>query len=272
MSGNGSSSSGAWSGQQSQAALLHALSDDQLLSALTAAAKKKDRSHTTHVAEHMPLLVAGAPGDIKLLMLGDSLFERCAPDERVSRAKGHTGSHTKLAKALFPYVFNAGVGGDRIPNVLYRMIIGLLKALHDRRVSNAILHVGTNDLQRIDQALTSAKADVLLDKFIRHYGFMVAALQKACPGVNILVTGLMFRRDIAGHRIKEVNGSLEQLVAEFAASGLHDSTKGKIEFMQPIAIGEDDLVDNVHLRKDTYTRFGQALYDAVKDLDDTFKL
>jgi hypothetical protein len=195
LSGDGSSFA-TYSTQQ--AASLRALSSTQLSSALTAAAKEKLRPRETHDGCHVPMLTGlGASDCIKALMIGDSMLQHMSPGD-------NTGSHTKLGKAPFPYVFNAGVGGDSIANGLYRLDRGLLEAFHGCRVSNAIIHVGTNDLKP-QRALSKVS--------ISQYALMIEALQRACLGINVLVTGLMPRRDVSQQFVDDSNRSLQQLVS-----------------------------------------------------------
>jgi lysophospholipase L1-like esterase len=180
-------------------------------------------------------------GDIGAMMIGDSIFERFAPNRR----RRDTGSHTKLGQAAFPWVFNAGVGGDRIANLLYRIVRGLLKALHGRGVSTAIVHIGTNDLK---------PQRALSEVHIRSYALLIAALQRECPGINILVIGLMPRHDVSQQCINDSNRALQQLVAGFEGLGPQGVGLGKVSFMPPItSIGRNDLIDHVHLNRDAYS-------------------
>ena len=241
-----------------QAASLRSLSNAQLSSELRAAAKEKIRSRETHDGCHMPRLREGAQDCINAALIGDSMFQRMSlADLR------NTGSDTKLGRAPFPFVFNAGVGGDRIANVLYRLDRGLIQAFRGRRVSNAILHVGTNDLN---------PRRALCRVSISHYALMIEALQRACPGINVLVTGLMPRWDVSQQLIDDSNRSLQQLVT-ILASGAHASASGNISYMPPVpSICRDDLIDNVHLNRDAYSKFDQALCEAVNRMDIEFEL
>jgi hypothetical protein len=106
------------------------LSDDDFFKLLNASGKYKERSNQTHDTVHAPLLAQQPSKPIWCLLLGDSMLERLKT----------TGAHTQLAQIGYADVFNAGVGGDRIQNVLYRLgTKDLFRALQSRGMQYAIL-------------------------------------------------------------------------------------------------------------------------------------
>ncbi len=187
------------------------LSDSEFFTLLQAAGKYKERSDQTHDTVHAPLLLQQPGEPIECLLLGDSMLERLKT----------TGAHTEIAQCPFPQIFNAGVGGDRIQNVLYRLgTKDLFHALHVRGVKQAIIQMGTNDL-RPKQGLTS---DALWQ-----YALVLEALHRAAPGVKILVTGLMPRKGAGQALIDQSNANLERLTRDFnqmigRMSGKHRSS------------------------------------------------
>lgn len=186
------------------------LSDGEFFTLLQASGKYKERSNQTHDTVHAPLLLQ-RPGElIECLLLGDSMLERLKT----------TGAHTEIAQCSFPQIFNAGVGGDRVQNVLYRLgTKGLYHALHVRDVKHAIIQMGTNDL-RPKQGMTP---DALW-----HYALVLEAVYRAAPGVKILVTGLLPRRGEGQVLIDQSNANLEQLVRDF--NQVTRETSGKHHF------------------------------------------
>lgn len=173
------------------------LSDPEFLVLVRNQAKYKERSQLTHDSVHEPLLKKEPFKSIWCLLLGDSMLERLKT----------TGTHTKLGQGEFPHIFNAGVGGDRIQNVLYRLDTkGLYYDLRLHGVKYAILHMGTNDL-RPKRGLSAGA--------LEQYALVLEAVHRAAPGVKILVTGLMPRKDVDQVFIHRSNLDLQQLVREY---------------------------------------------------------
>jgi len=100
--------------------------------ALITQGKFKTRSHDTTLKTHIPEL-SKRQGDFDIVLLGDSMLERLKT----------TGASTRLAH--MERTFNAGVGGDKIENVLYRLgTLGMLDKLSERNVKLWVVMVGTN--------------------------------------------------------------------------------------------------------------------------------
>ncbi|KAG6361697.1 hypothetical protein INS49_009925 [Diaporthe citri] len=118
-------------------------------------------------------------------------------------------------------VANFGCGGDKIENVLYRVIgdtsmnlKGLARELHlcggvcltsRRRPELWVIQAGTNNLHK-NHGLRDADLhamDILL-KTLHHFGRASA---------KILVTGLFYRKDVAKELIDKANTDLQSLVA-----------------------------------------------------------
>jgi hypothetical protein len=128
------------------------LSKTEFKKLLQAEMKFKTRSHDTYHNTHAPelknrqaqLLKASAPNiasigsssveniqtpsptyvpaAIDTVLIGDSMLERLKT----------TGAHTQIAH--LPSSFNAGVGGDKIENVLYRLDLGMMDLLEEWNV------------------------------------------------------------------------------------------------------------------------------------------
>jgi hypothetical protein len=159
--------------------------------------KYKERSDRTHDSVHAPLLAQSPTTRIRCLLLGCSMLERFKT----------TGKHTKLGQVEFPDLLNAGVGGDRIQNVIYRLgTKDLYSGLKQHGVNFAILHMGSNNL-RPKRGL-SAEA-------IEEYGLVLEALARAAPGIVVLLTGILPRKNVDRSFIDQSNGNLQQLVQDF---------------------------------------------------------
>lgn len=175
-------------------------SSNPLLTQLRAHAKAKDRSSSTHDTDHAPLLLRN--NHISCLLLGDSMFERFKT----------TGHATRFGPGQAPYpdFLNAGVGGDRICNVIFRLTEkGLLAGLRSAGVDYALIEMGTNDLVGDKKALSGLH--------VEQYRLVVRALQWACPGIGVLVCGLNPKRRVAREGIvEESNAKLEEMVRELA--------------------------------------------------------
>lgn len=84
--------------------------------------KFKARSHDTYLETHPPELKLKPTEPIEIVLIGDSILERLKT----------TGVHTRTAELLLS--FNAGGGGDKTENVLFRLDLGMLSLLEERNV------------------------------------------------------------------------------------------------------------------------------------------
>ena len=100
---------------------------------------------------------------------------------------------------------NAGVSGDKISNVLYRLGAGLWRLLAQRSISYAVLQFGTNSL--------SFSKGIGIDALMK-YALVIEAIQRASPWAKILVTGLMPRIDVLAGIMVMANEALENLVRD----------------------------------------------------------
>ena len=174
-----------------------ALHEADFVQLLRDSGKYKERSDRTHDNTHTPLLAQSPTTRIRCLLLGDSMLERFKT----------AGKHTKLGQVEFPDLLNAGVGGDRIQNVIYRLgTKGLYSGLKQHGVDFAILHMGTNNL-RPKRGL-SAEA-------IKEYGLVLEALARAAPGIVVLLTGILPRKDVDRSFIDQSNSDLQRLAWDF---------------------------------------------------------
>ncbi|OCL08317.1 SGNH hydrolase [Glonium stellatum] len=222
-----------------------ALSGLDFLKLLCGAGKYKQRSEQTHDQVHGPLLADSPPGEVGCLLLGDSMFERFKT----------TGKHTKLGQVGFPKLLNAGVGGDKTSNVLYRLGAKELYAgLKQRGIKLSILHMGSNDLTP-KRGLTAE----ILDE----YGLALETLRRVSPEVVILVTGIFQRKDVGQGLVDQSNLDLQQLVEDF--NNLDQTAK--VHYIPPDSdVTLDKLVDHAHLNEEAYEIFARTLLRKVDEL------
>jgi hypothetical protein len=178
---------------------MYKLSEEALYQHLYCQGASKTRSSETHDEAHWPLLRA-APTDapIHCLLLGCSMLERFKT----------TGRETPFGAARFPHVFNAGVGGDRVRNVIYRLgTKGLYRVLRARGVGFAVLQMGTNDVK---------KTKALDAEAVEQYTVVLEAVRRMARegGIRIVVSGILPRADTEQRVIDESNAKLRLLVEQ----------------------------------------------------------
>jgi platelet-activating factor acetylhydrolase IB subunit beta/gamma len=221
--------------------------DATFIPRLRAVAKYKERSYTTSKTEHIPLLERATKNAPNLgptvVLLGDSMLERMTttdqspnftelwpssamlPDETLDKWWGHPG---ELAQQLVRFenvghlvtpfhridrVFNAGVGGDKIQNLAYRLagdpekdLPGLLPILAwCGTVRLWVVHIGSNNLTP-KRALTPEDLyalEVLVDTLA-----MVGT--RGVRG-KVLLTGILDRTDVPKNLVAKANQDLKSL-------------------------------------------------------------
>ncbi|KAJ9657638.1 hypothetical protein H2198_004166 [Neophaeococcomyces mojaviensis] len=225
----------------------------ELLSNLLAASKHKARSQETHEQIHLPTLLANKP--IKLLLLGDSMFERFKT----------TGVNTPLGPSNAPYpdVFNAGVGGDRISNIIYRLgrPQGLLECLTGCGGAGYVfLEMGTNDLGDGKRPLR--------EQDVESYKLVLETLRIVCGEKlrAIVVCGLNMKKRIKRDGVVEgSNEMLKKLVEEMKSEWQELGTV--IDYLEADPEIIDHLEeDGVHLDEKGYEIFGARLWGRYGEL------
>ncbi|KAK4696633.1 hypothetical protein P7C71_g1313, partial [Lecanoromycetidae sp. Uapishka_2] len=221
------------------------LPEADFLKALHAAGKYKERSEKTHNQVHAPCLSGPPSGKIRYLLLGDSMLERFQT----------TGKETWLGSMQFPKLFNAGVGGDKTQNVVYRLgTKNLYSGLQERGFEVAILHMGTNKLTP-KRSLTA--------EVIENYALVLEALRRIAPEAVMLVTAIHHRKDVNEALVDQSNADLRQLVADFNEVG----DDALVHFVPAsLNITLDRLVDHAHLDEAAYNIFAQTLLQKLKEL------
>lgn len=242
---------------------LQQLPSTELDDLIKKAARFKQRSFDTHTQTHHPQLESPASTivpallslqtlpQIDVVLLGDSMLERFKT----------SGNNTQIGQMSYPQLFNAGVGGDKIENVLYRVDLGLLRLLKPKNPKVVVIHLGTNNLQQ--------KRGLECQHLDEYYLLLQALLISLSNRPKVLVTGLFKRRDIDEEYITQSNMALEALVARISKEEMkkHEMQQDNIHWMAPPKeIGRQHLDDNVHLNTNGYKMWDTALYLKIQEL------
>lgn len=246
-------------------------------------AKYKQRSYETSKSTHLPLLESH-PSEPSIVLFGDSTIERmtttgAAPnldpwpssamvdDKTLGRLSKTSGRNMNRLSG----VLNAGVGGDRIENMIYRLIgdkdearelRGLAEVLQSRNIKLWVVSAGTNNLHR-KKGLVEADIDKI-------WLLLLALLEVSSPSTKMLFSGLTYRTDIPDPLVDEANGKISMLIKIMN----RDFGFERIEYLPPLA-GLDKnqhLADPVHLNEAGYQVWAEVLAPRVMELYESISL
>ena len=143
-------------------------------------------------------------------------------------------------------VQNMGFGWDRIENVLWRVYHGELDGYSAAQV---VLMIGTNNLQlNTDAEISDGLA------------FLVRAIQARQPKTNILLIGILPRRQLEG-RVSALNQRIAQIAGELNATFIQPGTA----FLQPDGkINESLFSDGLHPNAEGYRLLASQLVPYLK--------
>ncbi len=210
---------------------------DALMAKLRPYARYKARSYNTSKNSHIPLLqshlAAHRSDGPKIVLLGDSMFERMITTGRTPNFPSRWPSeamqpdtHGRLA--AFPNqedrrlrgIFNAGVGGDKVQNVIYRLVgdeeRGLLPLLPilAPSVKVWVVHAGGNNLtprtgwSEQDQDMVRELAKTLL---------------AVNPGNRVVLTQMFYRKDVPGEIVDNTNARIKGIAEQLREAGFGDT-------------------------------------------------
>ncbi|OAL51354.1 hypothetical protein IQ07DRAFT_586885 [Pyrenochaeta sp. DS3sAY3a] len=272
------------------------MSEDSFLKELKQSSKFKQRSHDTHHNIHVPELALrlnlpnhetpslpepnpalddpfsrsanlSNTSPIHIVYLGNSMLERL----KTTGKDTNLGTLSNKANA-----FNAGCGGDKNENVLYRLEQGLYTLLKSSQESMAtapktcdialwILASGTNNLH--------AKHG-FRHPDVASWKVLVETCLRIAPRSRVLACDVFYRKDVkdelveAGNEmlrdvVREVNLDVEKRRAESGEEGGQESVVW-VEARQKIDKGM--LVDHVHLNEEGYRVWDEVLWEYVKEV------
>ncbi|KAK6085271.1 hypothetical protein SCUP515_01089 [Seiridium cupressi] len=153
-------------------------------------------------------------------------------------------------------VFNAGVGGDKFENILYRLhddqsrrLPGLMEQLAENDIKLWLVHAGTNNLHP-KHGLSDASISV-------QRILLQAVLRIAKPGTKIMLTGLFYRLDIPGRLVDGANVKMESL-ASLMNRNLEENSVVVVA-PAPTVVKKKPLEDHVDLNTEGYRLWVQYL-------------
>ncbi|KAK4459697.1 platelet-activating factor acetylhydrolase IB subunit gamma [Cladorrhinum samala] len=227
----------------------------ELAALLAPISKFKARSFETSLTSHIPLLQSCTPqaaASPSVVLLGDSMLERFITTGESPNLVSPWPSPTLLPglpeglgdESRLANVFNAGVGGDKIQNMAYRLLgdpenkLPSLAACIEqlKSVKVWVVHAGTNNLTP-KRGLSDQDADAL----------------------EVL---LMAVKDVSDEMVDAANSKLERVVGKL--NDLEEG-KGRLSFF-PAAQGlnkDEHLVDHVHLTLEGYRIWVRELFPEV---------
>lgn len=189
-------------------------------------AKWKARSETTY-HEHCTTVDAGSAVPWTTLLLGDSLFQRIAT-ARLPRVVGSSACE-RLKDLQPPHVFNAGVGGDKIENLLWRLEGSELWTHPNlRSITSVCLWIGTNNLTT--KPVNVAAVTALYEAVMVH-------IRAYFPTARVFVFEITPRTDVPAAHVDQLNTILRSL---------HGTT------FVPVHVDVADLQDHVHVKPTVY--------------------
>jgi len=215
------------------------LPNDTFDELLRAAMTFKDRSHSTYHDTHLPELLAQPSLDV--VLIGDSMLERFKTTGTA------TQTYTNLPRSL-----NAGCGGDKIENVLYRLSF-MNTPLSQKQVKLWVVMVGTNNLRK--KGLRPSEID--------HYRLLLQNLLRlGGEETKILVCELFKRKDFEDRCLEEANALLLTLVKEMNTN----LGRERIFWSEaPKEVSKDNhLDDHVHLNEEGYHLWDEALFPRIQ--------
>ncbi|KAF2463698.1 uncharacterized protein BDR25DRAFT_154944, partial [Lindgomyces ingoldianus] len=225
------------------------LSDTDFQYKLTTSAKYKLRSHTTHHTIHVPELTPNLLNTSKIttLYLGNSMLERLKT----------TGKNTELAK--LPSAWNAGCGGDKNENVVWRLAEGLYEFLRKNcdgkgeghGIKAVVLVSGTNNLR---------PCKPFRAQDITSYRLLLEACLRLAPKGCIVACDMFRRKDVRDVIVEECNGILKRVVEEVNKDLRDAGEEERVKWVEAReTIGTDMLDDHVHLNEEGYAAWDRVL-------------
>lgn len=167
----------------------------------------------------------------------------------------NTGSHTALAQ--LPSSWNAGCGGDKTENVLYRFQLGMydiLKQHAGNSIKLWILASGTNNLHRKRK---------FREKDVQAWRVLVETCLRIAPESVVVACDMFYRKDVPDGVVDDSNA----LLAEVVGRVNEELGVERVKWLQcREQIGQDVLVDHVHLNEEGYRKWSEVLWPYVAEV------
>lgn len=280
---------------ETSASAIERTSKDQKHQILTVAQKHslfKKRSLDT--AQRHLETVKDRGGEMRVCLLGDSMFERMLttgqwdnlqpfPSEAMLPQTDIDDLNCRAAPNAAPCarmwgVANFGCGGDKIENIIFRVIgdeglslAGLADKLYPS-VAEAnelppklwVIHAGTNNLK--------PKKGLDIKGLHAMEALLDTLYHMASPGTRFLLTGLFYRKDIPNGLVDEANKQLKDLVIRLQNESTVDIVAVQahtFEFLAPELDWDTTtslLDDHVHLNLEGYRIWMKTLRPKVEQM------
>lgn len=165
-------------------------------------------------------------------------------------------------------VFNAGVRGDTVQNLVYRLVgdqdiggdlpglLPMLAACGTVRVW--VVHIGTNNVTPTRHWTWDEEREALMA--------LGRALRQANGGKNmVIMTAAFARRDVGMGRVRWLNRQIDDVSKEMEAwLGIGSTRYETIPYSDYVKMG-GHLIDHVHLDLEGYRVWAKKLFPLVRD-------
>lgn len=243
----------------------------QTLRALLAPiARFKIRSYETSLNSHLRILqsCAETPSTSpSVIFLGDSMLERFITTGNSPNFTSPWPSPTLLptlpdnGSSRLPHILNAGVGGDKIQNMAYRLLgsdsedsplPSLAAAIANlKSVKLWVVHAGANNLnpKRGLSDQDAAALEVLLRAVLKIDG---------APRVStrVIMTAILYRKDVSDEKVDDANRKIQDVITKLNREVGGMLSDKRVTWLGPEAAKglkkEEHLVDHVHLNLEGY--------------------
>lgn len=205
-------------------------------------------------ARHERILREQRDMDPQIVLLGDSITHEWAGRPSI----GGKDSFPRFKRDFGEYrVLNAGFGGDRIQNILWRLDNGELDGINPKLL---VLLAGTNNLNLKSKSDPTLKASTS-DEIVEGIMAILVRLRKKLPNTKILILGVFPRGPKPGGRFRIAAAKINSILAgrvkgmecvEFADIG-NVFLDGNGDFQEPVTR------DHLHLRDEGFRRWRKAL-------------
>jgi lysophospholipase L1-like esterase len=191
---------------------------------------------------HNKVLAHNTADQPKLILIGNSITHYWSgePVEYIARGTDSWNTFFTPQNAI-----NLGFGWDRIENVLWRVYHGELDNITPRQI---VLMIGTNNLQ--------FNRD---DEIVKGLQFLLNAIQKKQPAANILLMGILPRRNME-QRVASLNSSLSKINFD---SKIQFADAGKLFLKNDSKIDESLFSDGLHPNEKGYQKLGKFINNHI---------
>ncbi|WP_420150024.1 SGNH/GDSL hydrolase family protein [Spirosoma sp.] len=197
-------------------------------------------------ARHREIMARVKSNPPRILFIGNSITHFWGGESTGAKLNGPDSWQSVMEPRN---VLNLGYGWDRIENVLWRVYHGELDGYS---ASQILLMIGTNNLHLNTDAEIS-----------QGLAFLVRAMQARQPSADILLIGILPRRD-GEQRVATLNQRIAQIAGELNVTFIQPSTV----FLKPDGkIDESFFSDGLHPNAEGYRKLADKLLPYLKPVE-----